>query len=119
MIENQLPMNRVKISIVIPIYNAANHLEVTLDSLRHQTLDSKDFEVICVNDCSTDNSKEIIMNYSELLGNIVLIDRCENAGGPAIPRNDAIEAARGEYIQFLDNDDFLGEEALERLYRAA
>ncbi|GKU83791.1 glycosyltransferase [Niallia sp. NCCP-28] len=109
----------MKITIAIPIYNAARHLNVTLDSLLNQTMDSSEFEVICVNDRSTDRSKEVIEEYSQKMDNLILIDREENSGGPMIPRNDAIEAARGEYIMFLDNDDFLGEEALERLYNAA
>src|SRR4051794_29817412 len=107
-------MNMIRISVAIPIYNAAKHLDVVLDSLMRQTMNPADFEVICVNDCSTDNSKAVIEKYSKLMGNIVLIDRAENSGGPVIPRNDAIDVARGEYIHFVDNDDFLGEEALER-----
>lgn len=112
-------MGKVKISVAIPIYNTAKHLDATLDSLRHQTMYSGDFEIICVNDCSTDNSKEVIENYRKIMSNIVLINRSVNSGGPSVPRNDAIDAARGEYIHFLDSDDFLAEEALERLYKAA
>src|SRR3954452_21436902 len=99
----------MKITVAIPVYNAAKHLNVTFDSLLNQTMQYKDFEVICINDCSTDNSREVIENYAKTMPNIVLFDRAENSGGPVLPRNDAIEAARGEYILFLDNDDFLGE----------
>ena len=109
----------MKVTIAIPIYNAARHLNVTLDSLMNQTMDKADFEIICVNDRSTDRSKEVINEYKKKMSNLILIDREENSGGPMIPRNDAIEAAKGEYILFLDNDDFIGEEALERLYNAA
>lgn len=109
----------IKITVAIPVYNTGKHLIVALDSLRHQTMPPTDFEIICVNDCSTDDSKEIIKTYSKSMGNLVLIDRAENSGTPSIPRNEAIEAARGEYIHFMDSDDFLGEEALERLYEAA
>ncbi|WP_169891078.1 glycosyltransferase [Litchfieldia alkalitelluris] len=109
----------MKVSIAIPIYNAARHLNVTLDSLMHQTMSKDEFEIICVNDRSTDNSKEVISEYSKVMKNLILIDRAENSGGPMIPRNDAIEAARGEYIMFLDNDDFIGEETLERFYNQA
>ncbi|MBT2678834.1 glycosyltransferase [Bacillus sp. ISL-35] len=109
----------MKVTVAIPIYNAARHLNVTLDSLINQTMPSNEFEVICVNDCSTDNSKEVIESYSKIMDNLILIDREVNSGGPMIPRNNAIEAARGEFIMFLDNDDFLGEEALERLYNSA
>lgn len=109
----------IKVSVAIPVYNAAKHLDVTFDSLKNQTMPAEDFEIICVNDCSTDNSKEVIEKYSKKMPNIVLIDRKKNSGGPSAPRNDSIEAARGEYIHFLDSDDFLGEAALERLYQAA
>jgi poly(ribitol-phosphate) beta-glucosyltransferase len=109
----------LKVTIAIPIYNAARHLNVTLDSLMNQTMDAADFEIICVNDRSTDNSLGVINEYQKKMSNLILIDRVENSGGPMIPRNDAIEAARGEYILFLDNDDFLGEETLERFYNAA
>src|SRR6476619_3165149 len=109
----------IKISIAIPVYNAAKHLDVLFDSLMHQTMNRSEFEVICVNDCSTDDSKEVIEKWSRIMGNVVLINRTTNSGGPVVPRNDAIEVARGEYIHFMDNDDFLSEAALERLYHAA
>ena len=109
----------IKISVAIPIYNTGEHITVTLDSLLHQTMDVAEFEVICVDDCSTDNSLEVIERYAEKMPNLKVVKRSYNSGAPSIPRNDAIEFARGEYIHFLDSDDFLGEEALERLYRAA
>lgn len=109
----------MKVTIAIPIYNAARHINVTLDSLVHQTMLQEDFEIICVNDCSTDRSIEVIESYMDKLSNLTLINRKENSGGPMIPRNDAIAAAKGEYILFLDNDDFLGEETLERFYQSA
>ncbi|MCJ8007977.1 glycosyltransferase [Lederbergia wuyishanensis] len=109
----------MKVTVAIPVYNAERHLNVTLDSLVNQTMDPNDFEVICVNDKSNDNSVEVIKSYMKNYSNIKLINRDTNAGGPMIPRNDAIEAARGEYILFLDNDDFLGEETLERFFTAA
>jgi glycosyltransferase involved in cell wall biosynthesis len=109
----------LKVSVAIPVYNAESHLEVGLDSLMHQTMNPAEFEVICVNDCSTDSSKEIIEHYQKKMPNLVLIDRETGSGAPCVPRNNAIDAARGEYILFMDNDDFLGEEALERLYNKA
>lgn len=103
----------------MPVYNSANQLNATFDSLVCQTMDASDFEIICVNDCSTDNSKEVIEQYAAKMPNIILIDLPKNTGSAMIPRNTAIEAASGRYIHFLDSDDFLGEEALERLYNAA
>ncbi|MFD1848656.1 glycosyltransferase [Oceanobacillus bengalensis] len=109
----------MKITVAIPIYNAERHLNVTLDSLINQTMDSNDYEVICVNDVSTDNSVKVVETYMEKQNNIKLINRTENSGGPMLPRNDAINEAKGEYILFLDNDDFIGEETLERFYKSA
>ncbi len=102
----------IKVTVAIPVYNTAKHLNVALDSLMHQTMKSTEFEIIFVNDCSTDNSKEVIERYSKRMSNILLINRVENSGGPMTPRNEAINAAKGEYIHFMDSDDFLGEEAL-------
>lgn len=109
----------MKISLIIPVYNAAKHIPVTLDSLYNQTMSQDDIEVICIDDVSTDNSVEVIKSWQSKIKNLVLVEREENAGGPMIPRNQAMDIARGEYIMFLDNDDFLGEEALERLYNKA
>lgn len=109
----------MKITVAIPIYNAERHLNVTLDSLINQTMESSEFEVICVNDVSTDNSAKVVESYMKNHSNIKLINRTENSGGPMLPRNDAINAAKGEYILFLDNDDFIGEETLERFYKNA
>lgn len=72
-----------------------------------------------MNDCSTDHSVDVIKEYMGRMPNLRLINRTVNSGAPMIPRNDAIEAAAGKYILFLDNDDFLGEEALQRLNDAA
>lgn len=112
-------MEKIKVTVAIPIYNTGEHLTTALDSLMHQSMNPSDFEIICVNDCSTDNSKEVIERFRRIMSNVLLVDRSENSGGPSAPRNDAIDAARGEYIFFMDSDDFLGEEALERLYFAA
>jgi poly(ribitol-phosphate) beta-glucosyltransferase len=112
-------LSMLKVTVAIPIYNAAKHIKVTLDSLASQTMDASEFEILCVDDCSTDNSKEVIKEVQHSMSNLILMERIENSGGPMIPRNDAINVAKGEFILFLDNDDFLGEETLERFYNAA
>lgn len=112
-------MNSKKISVVIPVYNSAAQLNTTLDSLFCQTMPARDFEIICVNDASTDDSKAVIERRKAAMPNLKLIDLPKNTGGPMLPRNTGIEAAKGRYIHFVDSDDFLGEEALERLYNAA
>lgn len=108
-----------KVSVIIPVYNSAPHLHANFDSLSCQTMPASDFEVICVNDCSTDNSREVIEEWGRKMDNLVLINLPKNTGGPMVPRNTGIEAAKGRYVYFVDSDDFLGEEALERLYNAA
>jgi len=101
-----------KISIIIPVYNVEEDLPRCLDSVIAQTL--LDIEVICVNDGSPDNSRNIIKEYQKLDGRIKLIDK-EN-GGLSSARNAGIRNASGEYIVFWDSDDFLEENACDRLY---
>lgn len=117
--ENYIQTDAKKVSVIIPVYNSATHLKATFDSLACQTMPASDFEIICVNDCSTDNSREVIELWARKMPNLALVNLPKNTGGPMIPRNKGIEAAKGRYIYFLDSDDFLGEEALERLYNAA
>lgn len=90
------------LSIIIPVYNAASYLERCLDSVFNQSL--TDFEVICVNDGSTDSSLELLMRYRSKHPEMIVIDR-EN-GGQSIARNEALDRAAGEYIAFLDSDDY-------------
>ena len=92
-----------KISIIIPVYNTYDYIGRCLNSAVKQTLD--DIEIICVNDCSTDNSIKIIKNYAEVYDNVIIIDLQENKGA-ANARNVGIEKANGEYIGFIDNDYF-------------
>ena len=93
----------MKLSIVIPVFNVENYLKHCLDSVFSLELD--DFEVICVNDGSTDNSQTIIESYSDRYQNIRIIKK-EN-GGLSDARNTGLRYARGEYIFFLDADDSL------------
>ena len=92
-----------KVSVIIPVYNVENYLRECLNSVVNQTL--QDIEVICVDDGSTDRSAEIVAEYAEKYGNFKLI-RKENAGQSSA-RNVALENAQGEYIYFLDSDDYI------------
>lgn len=108
-------MTAIKVSVVIPVYNAKDYLHDCIKSLLDQTL--IDCEFVFVNDGSTDNSCEIIEEYQKNDQRIVLINQ-ENKGiGEA--RNTGINAAKGEYLSFLDNDDFLKNNFLESLYNTA
>ena len=101
-----------KISVIIPVYNVEKYLVECLDSLIFQTL--KDFEIICVNDASTDNSLEILERYAKNDARFVVVSQ-ENQG-PGVARNNAIDIAKGEYIVFVDPDDWIEVNALEKIY---
>ena len=106
----------VKVSIIIPVYNTEKYLRKCLDSVCNQTL--QDIEIICVNDCSTDDSLEILKEYASNDNRIKIINFTENKG-VAIARNTAIEQAKGEYIGFVDSDDYVDLDFYEKLYNAA
>ena len=100
------------------MYNAEKFIEQCLGSVRNQTF--TDYEVIVVDDHSTDRSVEIVESLAlKFDGRLRLIRREENSGGAAIPRNEAMKIARGDYITFLDNDDLLTRDALQKLFDAA
>ena len=92
-----------EISVIVPVYNAAVYLEKCLKSLLLQTYPN--LEIICVNDGSTDNSGDILKKYEKLDKRIVVIEK-EN-GGAASARNAGLEAATGEYVSFVDADDWV------------
>ena len=97
-----------KISVIIPVYNVENYIARCIDSLLNQTY--MDFEIIAVNDGSLDNSLSILKSYEKDKG-IRVIDQ-ENSG-PAVARNCGIAAATGEYIMFIDSDDFVDPDYIE------
>ena len=101
-----------KISIIIPVYNVGKYLRQCLTSVVNQTL--KDIEIICVNDGSTDNSLSILQEYAKKDDRIVLIDSKHIGTGKC--RNYAIEKSKGEYIGFVDPDDYIESEYFEKLY---
>lgn len=105
-----------KISIILPIFNVENYLKAALDSIVNQTFDFNDFEVLMVNDCSTDSSGEIMDEYANMYDNFIAIHLDENSGTAGKPRNMGLERASGEYIMFLDSDDELMEDVCEVLY---
>ena len=104
--------NQYDISVIVPVYNAERFLQECIDSLLHQTKD--DIEIVLVNDGSTDNSKKIIEENCKRHDNITFVDQ-ENKG-VCVARNAGIAAAKGDYIGWLDADDFLKPTALEELY---
>ena len=106
------------ISVVIPIRNAENFIGACLESILAQTF--KNFEVIVVDDCSTDNSAAIVESYAEKFGGRLIHFRLKKfSGGAGIPRNTGIALARGEYIRFIDATDKITATALEEDFRLA
>lgn len=111
-------MKNPAVSVIIPMYNVERYVGECLESVLLQTF--QDYEVIVVDDCSTDDSVAIVEEYApKFEGRLRLFSMEKNSGTPGKPRNKGIELARGEYIQFLDADDFMILHALEALYTAA
>lgn len=107
--------NKIKVSIVIPVYNTEKYLKQCLDSVLMQGLDN--IEIICVNDGSTDSSVCILEEYAAMDSRVVTITQ-ENQG-PSCARNAGIQFSKGKYICFLDSDDMLADNALVELYKMA
>ena len=99
------------ISVIIPVYNGASSLHRSLRSVLSQTL--SDFELIVVDDCSTDDSADVLRSYQALDDRVRLFSTTKNSG-PGIARNVGLRNARGRYIAFLDSDDFWMRNKLER-----
>lgn len=104
----------IKLSYILPIYNVERYLIDCLDSIYAQNIPEESFEVICVNDCSPDSSRDVVLEYQKVYNNLVLIDHTENkkAGGA---RNTGLLAAKGEYVWFVDADDTIAPNALETI----
>lgn len=105
-----------KVSIIVPVYNVEQYIEKCIKSLVNQTL--KDIEIILVNDGTKDNSEEIILNYQKQYPNIIKYLKKEN-GGLSSARNYGIPYATGDYIAFLDSDDYVETNMYENLYNEA
>ena len=108
-------MDQIKVSIIIPIYNVEEYLEECLKSAVNQSL--QEIEIICVNDGTPDNSMDIVKRYAAADHRIVIVEK-EN-GGLSSARNAGLQAAKGEYVYFLDSDDYILENAMEVLYGQA
>ena len=108
-------MNNVKITAIMPVYNVENYIGRCIESLQAQTL--TEWELIAVDDGSPDNSGAICDAYALLDKRITVIHK-ENGGAPSA-RNAAIPKARGEYLYFVDGDDWAEPTMFEDMYKAA
>ncbi len=108
-----MDLNTCKVSVITTVYNVGDYLNQCIDSILNQTL--QDIELILVNDCSTDNSLEIINSYNDC--RIKLINNNENVGC-GMSRQIGINNAIGEYTMFVDGDDYIESDCLELMYNA-
>ena len=104
-----------KLSIIIPIYNVEKYIPQCLDSILNQSF--KDLEVICVNDGSSDDSLSVLQSYKAKDDRVLIIDKKNEGSGVA--RNTALAIAKGDYVYFVDGDDWLEDGALEKIVARA
>ena len=105
----------IKVSVIVPVYNTEEYLEKCLNSLINQTL--KEIEIICVNDGSTDNSGKILKQYAKRYPQVKVIEQQNLKQGAA--RNNGVKTATGEYIGYVDSDDWVDLDYFEKLYNTA
>ena len=105
----------IKVSIIVPVYNTEKYIGKCLESLIAQTL--KEIEIICVNDGSTDNSLKILNYYQNKDLRIKIVN--QKNSGPGKSRNTGIKIAKGDFIGFVDGDDWVDKNYFEKLYNAA
>ncbi|WP_224490192.1 glycosyltransferase [Robertkochia flava] len=103
----------MKLSIILPTYNQEKLLGRCLDSLLNQQLDSREYEIIIVNDESKDNTLEVARSYESRYPNVKVIDR--KNGGAGAARNTGMDAAEGDYLHFVDPDDYVTEDCYRHL----
>lgn len=104
------------LSIVIPVYNSADYLEQCLDACMRQTFPKDNYEVICVNDGSVDDSGSILTTYQKKYCNVIVFDKKNE--GCSVARNVGMKVARGDYLWFVDNDDIIADDAIQTLFKA-
>lgn len=106
-----------KVSVIVPVYNTEKYLRRCLNSLVNQTIE--DIEIIVINDCSPDNSKEILKEYEKKYKDKIKVFHNKTNKGIGYNRNYGIKKATGEYIGFVDSDDYLDIDNLEKMYNFA
>ncbi|MBO7053079.1 MAG: glycosyltransferase family 2 protein [Alphaproteobacteria bacterium] len=107
-------MNMPKVSVILPCYNVANYMDAMFESLRNQTM--KDIEIICVDDKSTDNTVKKIREFMKSDKRISLYKLAKNHGA-SYARNYGLKKAKGKYVCFLDPDDYIDNDFIEKLYK--
>ncbi|MCF3960537.1 glycosyltransferase family A protein [Streptomyces fuscigenes] len=111
--------SRVKVSVVVPVYNPGSAIDELIGSLLRQSMPPGEWEAVFVDDGSTDGSGARLDELAARYPDRFRVEHIPNSGWPSRPRNVGIGLARGEYVQFADHDDWFGDEALQRLYAYA
>lgn len=106
-----------KVSIILPTYNAEKTVNKTIDSIINQSIGFTELELLIIDDCSSDNTRSIILDYARQYTNIVPVFLEENTGAPSIPRNLGISLATGKYLAFIDSDDWFHENGILSLFK--
>ncbi len=106
----------MKLSIIIPVYNSEKYIIRCLDSIFNEKIPTNEFEVICIDDCSKDNSVNLIKSYSLSHSNIIILSHSNNKKQGAA-RNLGILKSKGDYIWFVDSDDFIEEDIINILFQ--
>lgn len=102
----------MKFSVIVPTYNSEKYITELLNSLAKQDFPKTEFEVVVVDDCSTDQTLQIVEKYRNKL-NLKVSQLEKNSGGPGKPRNVALKQAEGEFVLFVDSDDYINKETLK------
>lgn len=112
-----LKKNGIKVTVVVAVYNSERYLRQTLDSILAQTL--QEIEIICVDDGSVDSSLSILKKYACLDDRLIVLEQTEQSDGAGKARNLGLIHAHGQYLAFLDSDDFFEPDMLEKAYDKA
>ena len=108
-------MSKTKLAIIVPVYNVEPYIEQCLTSLVNQTM--QDIEIICVDDCGTDNSMKIVEKYAKTDKRIKIVHNEQNSG-LSESRNNGVRATKAEYVMFCDSDDWFADDMCEKMYNA-
>ena len=104
--------NKIEVTVIVPVYNGAEFLEETIRSIQNQT--HRNWELLIVDDCSTDDTADLVSKLASEDARIKFVQLESNCGGPAGPRNVGLSMAQGEFIAFCDADDLWSDNKIER-----
>lgn len=105
----------MKISVIVPCYNCAEYVSNCINSILNQTIGFENIELLLIDDASTDNTSDILKKYEERYPDNIGVILCEKNGRQGTARNIGLQYASGEYVSFVDSDDWIRSDMYERL----